>query len=439
MRPGASQLMNAVVLASLSCTSIPPASPPRHVSPSATEETADAPPPLPANDPAPRAEPVPEPAPEPAPPALDAEVLAALDARLRTEPLEGYAMVWDDAVLFTRAEEARAAAARTAEGKSAKAVRIVRDHGEVVEVRTWVEGDAFPEAERFMELDLTLFARRNQLIPVLRVPIKQDHEDGSGYVLDAGTTVSVGPHIQPRDALVALSGAVVAPEHVGRAFAPADRPALRALGMELSCEWSPPFDDRARPDLMSRKRMLERIADEWREQGRATPPREVAFAVDSVAGCRVQPGGLGRIGATSVVLPGTLTSLSRGHHPTRSATGDDRVVVDFTPVRALLRMAIDVDQLRRVPCCGGFASVKPGGLRFLGMKDARVVVGEKAVFFSDGRRAGKHRGAVHVLTDPAPQRGRICAAHPRISQPLCFRPRDVQTMHPRDVDRLRRP
>ncbi|MFO0551437.1 MAG: hypothetical protein U0271_23805 [Polyangiaceae bacterium] len=121
-----------------------------------------------------------------------ASMRAELDHRLQTEKLEGLALVPSDVVLFSTAEAARQAKSTlTTKSDNLRAVVILADEGAVVKVRTWHSPRVRSGLRELTDYDLTLYANRAQLVPVLRRSIVRTERDGTGYILFEGLPVRV--------------------------------------------------------------------------------------------------------------------------------------------------------------------------------------------------------------------------------------------------------
>jgi hypothetical protein len=126
------------------------------------------------------------PAPAPAPPAyqLPADVANALE----TEALAGNVLVPAYVRLYSTAAAARAdAGAHDLRGPVA--MRVVRDHGDVVEVETAQVPDCI--ADFSLPYQLTVFVQREKLVPRAKNDRIKMFADGTGVAIDTGAPVDI--------------------------------------------------------------------------------------------------------------------------------------------------------------------------------------------------------------------------------------------------------
>lgn len=116
---------------------------------------------------------------------------AAVAQRLARERLAGTVLVPDDAVLAPSAAAVRTAPARAVSSGEPRAMRVVRDLGDVVAVDTGLVGDCVGGfAEPYA---LTVFVRRADLVPRAGAPIVKTYADGTAVGIDRGAPVELGP------------------------------------------------------------------------------------------------------------------------------------------------------------------------------------------------------------------------------------------------------
>ena len=122
-------------------------------------------------------------------PVLVATAVAGPRANLATEKLSGTVVIGGP--LYS--SEAAARAGKVGKPTSvARVVRVIRDRGDVVEVSTDAITDCVPEAyaardEKFI---VTVFARRDQLVPRLATAIVKTYPDGSAIAIDRGALLA---------------------------------------------------------------------------------------------------------------------------------------------------------------------------------------------------------------------------------------------------------
>ncbi|MDQ3335312.1 MAG: hypothetical protein M4D80_09120 [Myxococcota bacterium] len=129
---------------------------------------------------------VPAPAPPPAPKAYRLPVDVA--AALATEALSGNVLVPAYARLFPTEVAARADA-QAPDLRGAVAMRVVRDHGDVVAVETAPVADCI--AGFSLPYHLTVFVRRDQLVPRAKNDRIKMFADGTGVAIDGGAPVEI--------------------------------------------------------------------------------------------------------------------------------------------------------------------------------------------------------------------------------------------------------
>ena len=201
----------------------------------------------------------------PAPPApprayrLPAQIADAL----ATEPLVGQVIVDDEAQLMATEAAARTQAGSRKNG-TAMAARVVADHGDVVAIETARVTDC---VESFKQpYELTVFVRRDQLVPRAKADVTKTFADGTAFAIDRGAPVSV---TSSGLAWSGKAGAIAVPPAedqlayaVPAQASPAALPALKAE--RLVCDGGPP-----------------RTLAEWREERRAKRDAEARAKLEA--------------------------------------------------------------------------------------------------------------------------------------------------------------
>lgn len=369
---------------------------------------------------------------------------------LAKAPLEGLALVWSDEVLFPSAEAARAAKPkRRHRGESPRAVQILSDEGDVVKVRTWLSPRVRPGFSALTAFDLTLYATRDQLVPVLRSVVEEEFGDGTGYVLYEGLALSIEEKARPLIEALEPLDVAIEPKHVGLAFPLfSEDPSMDddAVGEEVACTfearenaWSAPVE-RRRVSITSLATHKENEAKKSPRGGPSSEDRPSwAYALgrrdyqtcslvgeyDEDVDAPVKVDGKALMQAKKV-------GGDRCFHGTRAFRGPSQgAYLVYVPLeRAVVRVAVPEVALRpKLGCGGGAMGV---GLRGTGAgiglpptKRVPVVRGKVKVYFADGRHAGYQMSGERWLEGEPSIGGRPCVEHPNVSARICYDPADV--------------
>lgn len=367
--------------------------------------------------------------------------------RLAREPVEGLCMVRADAVLFPSAAAARRGPVDRGEAHDPRALHVLADEGDVVKVRTWHSPRVRKGVEPLTSSDLTLYAHRSQLRPVLRTPLQRTFADGTGYLLEPGLVVDVGVHLRPADPSlrrldITLPSRVVAlsiPLRGEDAKLDAEQ-----VGEELACDRQGGFEreeTRIYSAAERRERQRARRLRELEERGEqgvfglgriGAPwsdfPTCTLVGVHDRAGAREQLRLDGRSVVRAVDVGGDRCSFAvRAFR----APSPGKVLVSVRYDRARLRLAADESALREVGGCG---AVGMGSLGTLGRRRAKpkpppqvwAAVGKTKVYFPDGRHAGYHMSGTTPLRSAVRRGGSYCIDHPNLTTQLCFRRSDLE-------------
>jgi len=313
--------------------------------------------------------------------------------RLDDEPLEGMAVLWSDAKLFPTAEAARAGAP-SRRHQMAKAhpvtVEILADEGDVVKVRTWLS-DRFREGMRepLTPFDLTAYAARTQLLPVLREQVSKTYADGTGYALFEGFPLRVETGVAP---IVPLPGGVNVhvPHRAVSLSAPLNgEDVLPSIGTVVDCEGN-------LPDLVPRQWLGPR-------QDRCTLAKDarVRFQETVLRASDV----LSEDGVPMYDVDGQLRFPVRSH-------------------RAVAVFAAEKNRIEDLPGRGGggmgsFGLVGRGG----GPPPPTVLaaVDKQKVYYPGGAEAGWHMDdQITKLRGAVEKGGRLCIEHEHLTVRLCF-------------------
>ena len=126
----------------------------------------------------------------PAPPRAYRLPASVADA-LATQTLGGYVIVRDDAQLMATAAAARTSSRR--QRGNALLASVVADHGDVVEIKTDTARMQDCVAGFTQPYELTLFVRRDQLVPRTKVEVTKTFPDGTAVAINAGAPVEITP------------------------------------------------------------------------------------------------------------------------------------------------------------------------------------------------------------------------------------------------------
>jgi hypothetical protein len=400
----------------------------------------------------------------PAPVAIDLEARTEASAvwqRLATDKLSGLALVWADAVFYPTADAARQAAPkRQHEGKVFGTVEVLEDLGDVVKVRTWLSPRVREGMQAITSYDLTLYASRNQLLPVVRETITKRYEDGTGYVLNEGMPLAIDKTVTPLENLPGSLAIEIPHDHIGLSFPLRDTEADKEpLREELVCEW--PEEGRYPRDPDDRKARVLSRSEKAREQARerqAKLDQELDRGIDDgwSEGIGDYNAGVGFYGAgmdyaTCDLAPASGLSIGGEHvanagtvFPPQDCDGgirvfgsskDTDVIVLFSQGRAVLRMSAPKDALEPHAGCaamGGLARFGRGG-KGPPPPPPKVLalVGKTRAYFPSGEEAGYHMERQTKVRDPEERGSRLCIPHANVSVKLCFERADLQEIDDR--------
>jgi hypothetical protein len=240
---------------------------------------------------------------------------------LAKENLAGTVHVPEDATLYRSRASAENAAAVTSSG-SPIAMRVVKDHGEFVELATGNVTDCLTSYQH--DYDLTVFVRRSTLLVRSGKPIVKDFKDGTAVAIDAGapvTMTSSGPSW--RSKLLSSTGVTPDAKQLRYSIAkPAEAALPAAPGERMVCEdhaqthaeWKRSRERKAEEAKRENERKLEQEREACRARQASKPkkkkvskdPRESAIL--DVLGGSDECSGIGVFGGsmTGLGIDGTL-------------------------------------------------------------------------------------------------------------------------------------
>ncbi len=381
---------------------------------------------------------------------------SALWKRLASEPLAGLALVWHDTVLYPTAAAARAAAPeRRHDGDGVRAVHILADEGDVVKVRTWLSPRVRAGMTALTGHDLTLYATREQLVPVLREVVQEDLADGSGYLLLEGLPLAIEKVAQPLDRRLEGLEQTLDPNAVSLSFPLSGKDpsfASGARGEEVACRyeqrrsaWDPlsPVEERRTEIVGIEAHRAEKLAEaRARAPYRDGPPLwapSLDLLHEQPSCSLIGPSGEGDADP-AVMLDGKPFMKARDVPGDRCGFGvrafrapaNDRYLIELSMGRALLRVTVPEAALVPSGGCGGGGMIGGYGVRGRGRaappptKQVPMVRGKVKVYFPDGTHAGYQlHGTTRLEGEPLIE-GRPCVEHPNVSTRICFDPADVE-------------
>ena len=116
---------------------------------------------------------------------------ASVADALATQTLGGYVIVRDDAQLMVTAAAARSSTPQR--NGHALLASVVADHGDVVEIKTDTARTQDCVAGFRQPYELTVFVRRDQLVPRTKTEVTKTFPDGTAVAINAGAPVEVTP------------------------------------------------------------------------------------------------------------------------------------------------------------------------------------------------------------------------------------------------------
>ena len=280
------------------------------------------------------------------------------------------------------------------------AMRLVRAHGDVVELQTGEVVDCADSRET--PYKLTVFVRRDHLFGRIKTPVKQMFSDGTALVLDRGAPVHgldwAKRPVDPKNIAIAVPGAL------GKAELP-------RTGTMMVCDGGPPMtlDEamakqraRAKPAKPAPKPQddVNRLADMMTSDSLATSPP-----------CGVRDNALPTIDGKTVVWPAPNV------FPASVAKVGDAFLADVHVWCGRARMRIDKAEVGDSGGGGGGG----GGGGALGMGGGKRTVWiprPGKVTWPDGTPAGTYRGE-EEYDDVVEMDDRICVPVPGVSNAVC--------------------
>jgi len=329
----------------------------------------------------------------------------AVARALASEALAGNVLVPSAMPLAPTADAARAAITPRLQGQPI-AMRVVRDHGDVVEVDTAPADDcagSFPQPYA-----LTVFVRRAALIPRTTTERTASYPDGTGVAIDRGAPVRIGA-AGLTWMTAALAGTAVRPsaDQLAYAVPPGNAPAaLPALaGERLICDGEPQTLAAWREE-QQREREAEQGATGLSARGSSDDERFLRWC--SVGERDDEPG---RASPPPTVNGATLAWPDRAEvnaHVVKA--GGDRYLGDVGVRCGRIRYAVTAEGVRR----GG------GGIGTLGGRKPVLhwIPRPGKVTWPDGSPAGSFRGG-RRYRDAEEVGDRICVEVATVAARVC--------------------
>ncbi len=336
------------------------------------------------------------------------------------EKLSGNVVVEQSQALYSTEAAARAHAKDPSVPTSPIALKVIADHGDVIEVTTEETEDCV-RAYRAHHYALAVFVPRAALIPRAAAPLTATYPDGTAVAIERGALVNRQP-LAWRDTLLAATP--VAPAQVALAVPPATESAQMPppTGEKMICE-----RDHA-PELhskwLARKRKAHRAQPARPSPSRGDKAASFADALtsdfeDSEASERDACG-------TVEPKPGSkLTFQVGGHVVPWPRDASEQVFITAAGPRsdvylqcARVRMAADPKSIGEH--IGGGADVSAGGRREWEMQAGKVV-------WPDGSAAGTFTGTMEYFATDVEVRGDLlCVRVEGIAEKVCHHAADAK-------------
>jgi hypothetical protein len=271
------------------------------------------------------------------------------------------------------------------------AMRLVREHGEVVELQT---GDVVDCADsRETPYKLTVFVLRTHLYGRIKAPMKHTFSDGTALVLDRGAPVFgldwAKRPIKPTDITIAVRGAM------GKAQLP-------NAGTELVCDGGPPM---AIDEWMAKQRSAKPAKPAPKSPDPAAALAELVTREVLPPPCNVRDNILPTVDGKTVVWPSPHVFPAS----VRKIGGDLFADVHLWCGRA--RMKIEETSI-------GESGSGGAGLGGVGRKRTVWIPKAGKVTWPDGKPAGTYAGG-EEYEDVEEIGDRICVSVPNVAERVC--------------------
>jgi hypothetical protein len=338
------------------------------------------------------------------------------------EKLAGNVAVEQSQALYPTEAAARAHAKDPIVRTVPIALKIIADHGDVIEVTTEPAQDCIRDYDRDHGYTLAVFVPRAALIPRAAATLHATYPDGTAVAIDRGALLNRQP-LAWRDEVLAATA--LAPGQTTLAVPPADVAAELpvATGEKMICE-----RDRA-PELhskwLARKRKAHRA-----EPARRAPPRDSAesFADALLSGDEDLDRDAPSCGAVAS-RAGTNFTFEVGGRPVpwpRNAGGEEVFITAAGPREdvylqcARVRMSVEAKAIGED--ARGGADLRGGGARAWEMHPGKVV-------WPDGTPAGTFTGSKAYFASEVEAHGELlCVRLEGVAERVCHHAADAKNL-----------